>query len=1021
MSELLSATARHAQAGAQRHEQLRAQLRALGAPGLESTPCLVRSNEAAWFVECGSVDVFLVAAGEDEAVGARDYLFSAVAGQLLLFPPLPARDAHLLAAVPGPGTRYRVLPRACLPAVLVDPACAESAGALLDGLAAGIGAVLRAPAPPGCLALEAGTHRAKDAGEDGDGKDGKGGKGDTAPPLALAAQAPGLWVELAQGEAAFGIGAPLCAGLPLPLPAQAWVSLAPGAVLHACSGAELAARAGIGALLDGVEALFLLAFETALRRRRQGEAEELDRLQRKSEIGTRVMSEALGGLAAVFRARDAGLGARAGEDRVLAACRLIGAAQGIVFKAPPPAAAGAGRRDLVRDIALASGVRTRRVVLKGQWWLHDSGPLLAWTEDGKEALALLPRRGGGYDAVDPVAPDAAQDGAGPARRRVDGALAETLAPFGASFYASLPARRLALRDILHFVLRGVKGDLATVAGIGCAGALLAMAVPLASAHLFDSVFPGADYNGMLQVVAMLFVASLATLLFDATRALAMLRIEGRASSDLQAAVWDRVLGLPVPFFRDYSAGDLALRINGINEIRQALSGTVVSTLISSLFSALNVFLLFHYSLRLAMVALGLVLVAVVFNLVLGALSVRVMRQSAEAGGKVAGMVLEYLSGIAKLRITGAESRAFANWAGGFAAQKRLAMRAGSLANLSAMFGAAFPVVASAAIFAAVGAMLAVDQAQGQAQHSAARLSTGDFIAFSAAWTVFLGAALALVRTGIDLLGIAALYERTRPILETEPEADPARPHPGALLGAIELSNVGFSYAPGAPPVLDDVSLSIKPGEFVALVGSSGSGKSTLLRLMLGFEQPTHGGVYYDGHHLDEIDVGAVRRQLGVVLQGGRLMSGDIFSNIVGSTSLGLDAAWEAAAACGLDHDIKAMPMGMHSLVSDGGGTLSGGQRQRLLIARAIVNKPRIVFFDEATSALDNASQATVSASMEQLRATRVVIAHRLSTIINADRIFVLDKGRIVQSGTYRQLMDQEGLFADLAQRQMVQE
>lgn len=957
----------------------------LGAPGADRALTLVRSNEGAWFVERGSVDVFLVAAGADEAAGARDYLFSVGAGQLLAFPPLAADGAHVLAVVPAPDTLYHVMTRSRLLAVLEESPYAASAGALLEELVVNIGGALRAQAPPGCATLTSGLSRSESEGG-----------------LVLAAETPGWWVELAQGAATLAGEASLQPGRPLPLPLHAALSLAPDSAISACGGSELAARAGVGALLDGAESLFLVAFEAAIRRRQRSEAEELNRLQRKSEIGTRMMSEALGNLAAVFRAGDAGAGVRDGEDRVLAACRLIGAAQGIAFKAPPPATAQAPRRDLVMEIALASGVRTRRVVLKGQWWLHDNGPILAWIDAGKEALALLPRRAGGYEAVDPVSG---------ARTRVDTALAETLAPFGATFYASLPVTKLALRDVLRFVLRGVKSDLATVAAIGCASALLAMAIPLASAHLFDSVFPAADYRQMAQVVAILFIASLVTLLFEATRALAMLRIEGRASSDLQAAVWDRVLKLPVPFFRDYSAGDLATRINGINEIRQALSGTVVSTLISSLFSVLNVFLLFYYSTRLALVALGLVAVAVAFNVVLGAMSVRVMRQSAEAGGKVAGIVLEYLSGIAKLRITGAESRAFANWAAGFAAQKRLAMRAGSLANLSSMFGAAFPVIASAAIFAAIGGLLGQDEST--------RLTTGDFIAFNAAWTVFLAGALALVKTGIDMLGIAALYERTRPILETAPEVDPAKPHPGTLLGAIELSNIGFSYAPGAPPVLDDVSLSIKAGEFVALVGSSGSGKSTLLRLMLGFEKPTHGGVYYDSHNLDEVDVGAVRRQLGVVLQGGRLMSGDIFTNIVGSTSLGLNDAWEAAAACGLDQDIKAMPMGMHSLVSDGGGTLSGGQRQRLLIARAIVNKPRIIFFDEATSALDNASQATVSASMEKLRATRVVIAHRLSTIINADRIFVLDKGRIVQCGTYRQLIDQEGLFADLAKRQMV--
>ena len=947
---------------------------------------LVRSNEAAWFVEQGSVDVFLVSAGGDEPAGARDYLFSVKAGQLLAFPPIAPHATEVLAVVPAPATRYHVMTRARLLAALADSPYAATAGALLEELVANIGASLREGTPPGSAMLLAGDQASG------------------AEPLVLAAETPGLWVELTAGSADFAGDAALQSHQPLPLPLHGWLRLAPESSVTSCSGRELAARAGVEALLDGAERLFLLAFETAVRQRERNEADELNRLQRKSEIGTRIMSEALGGLAAVFGERDAAVGAREGEDRTLAACRIIGAVQGIEFKAPPAAVAGAARRDLVRDIALASSVRTRRVVLKGQWWRHDNGPILAWSEADKSALALLPRRGGGYEAVDPLSGE---------RTPADTALAETLAPFGATFYASLPARKLALADILRFVLRGVKSDVATVAAIGCASALLAMAIPLASAHLFDSVFPAADYGQMTQVVAILFVASLVTLLFEATRALAMLRIEGRASSDLQAAVWDRVLALPVPFFRDYSAGDLATRINGINEIRQALSGTVISTLVSSVFSVLNVFLLFYYSTRLALLALGLVTVAVAFNLVLGMLSVRVMRESAEAGGKVAGMVLEYLSGIGKLRITGAESRAFANWAAGFSAQKRLAMRAGTLANLSSMFSAAFPVVASAAIFAAIGSMLAQD-----AKDANLRMSTGDFIAFGAAWTVFLGAALALVRTGIDMLGIAALYERTRPILETVPEVDPAKPHPGTLQGAIELSNIGFSYGPGTPPVLDDVSLSIKPGEFVALVGSSGSGKSTLLRLMLGFEKPTQGGVYYDSHNLAEVDIGAVRRQLGVVLQGGRLMSGDIFTNIVGSTSLGLNDAWAAAVACGLDNDINAMPMGMHSLVSDGGGTLSGGQRQRLLIARAIVNKPRILFFDEATSALDNASQATVSTSMDKLRATRVVIAHRLSTIINADRIFVLDKGRIVQCGTYQQLIAQEGLFADLAKRQI---
>jgi ATP-binding cassette subfamily C protein len=779
------------------------------------------------------------------------------------------------------------------------------------------------------------------------------------------------------------------------------VTLGAGSVLSSCASAELAARAGVVTLLEGVERLFLVLFDAAIRQKRRDEADELNRLQAKSVIGSRLMSDALTGLASLFGASSNAIGG-AGGDRVLATCRILGEVQGIQFKAPPAPAKSSARRDLVKEIAQASSVRMRRVVLKGEWWMRDNGPLLVRESATQDAFALLPLRSGGYESVDPT---------NGARRMVGQEFADSLAPIAMMFYASLPAKRLGLPDIVRFLARGRGRDIATVAGIALGSALLGMAIPLASGHLFDSVFPAADYNQMVQLVVVLFIAGLVTLLFEATRALAMLRIEGKASTDLQAAVWDRVLGLPVPFFRDYSAGDLATRINGINEIRQALSGTMITTLISSMFSLLNVFLLFYYSARLAIVALGLVLVAVMANLALGYFRTRLTSAGSEQAGKVAGLVLEYLSGIAKLRITGSEARAFANWAAAFAVQKRFAVRVGGLSVASGVFSAAFPVASSAVIFACLAMTLG-------GSGEASGLSTGDFIAFNAAWTVFLGSALALVHTGIELQSIRATYERTRPILETAPEVDPAKPHPGSLVGAIELSNISFAYAPDAPPVLDDVSLSIRPGEFVALVGSSGSGKSTLLRLMLGFEKPTSGGVYYDGHNLDEVDIGAVRRQLGVVLQGGRLMSGDIYTNIVGSTNLTVADAWEAATACGLDQDIKAMPMGMHSLVSDGGGTLSGGQRQRLLIARAIVNKPRIIYFDEATSALDNQSQATVSASMEKLRATRVVIAHRLSTIMNADRIFVLDRGKIVQAGTYDELIARGGLFAELAKRQM---
>jgi ATP-binding cassette subfamily C protein len=292
------------------------------------------------------------------------------------------------------------------------------------------------------------------------------------------------------------------------------------------------------------------------------------------------------------------------------------------------------------------------------------------------------------------------------------------------------------------------------------------------------------------------------------------------------------------------------------------------------------------------------------------------------------------------------------------------------------------------------------------------------VAFYAAFGSFVLAAQALAEASLGLLAIVPFYERLAPILTALPESDEGRGHPGRLRGGLSVSHVRFRYHADAPWVLDDVSFDVQPGEFVALVGASGSGKSTLLRLLLGFERPGSGAVRYDGQDLSALDARAVRRQIGVVLQESRLLPTDIFRNIVGNSSRTPQDAWEAAEMAGLGEDVRQMPMGLHTVVSEGGGTFSGGQRQRLLIARAIVNRPRLIFLDEATSALDNKTQAVVTQSMDRLDATRIVIAHRLSTVVNADRIIYLEGGQVREEGTYQELLAKGGLFAQLARRQM---
>ncbi len=502
------------------------------------------------------------------------------------------------------------------------------------------------------------------------------------------------------------------------------------------------------------------------------------------------------------------------------------------------------------------------------------------------------------------------------------------------------------------------------------------------------------------------MAALSGSIFQLTRSIAVLRLGGKADGRVQAAVWDRLLSLPVTFFRRYTVGDLANRSLGVNAIREMLTGNVLTLLLGAVFSVFSFALLFYYSWRLALIATALVLLLSGVTAGLVYLQIRHQRALLDLQGKIASLLFGLINGIAKLRVAGAEARAYARWAERFAEQRRRTLAAQRAANVQAAYNAVYGVLTSLIIFAVVG------------YASTETMPIGEFLAFSAAFGQFLAATLSLVSAFSSVLTMVPIYERLSPILTTVPEVDESKAEPGDLAGEIEFSHVSFRYQGDGPLILDDVSFRAGPGEFIALVGPSGAGKSTCLRLILGFEKPTSGSIYFDGQDLAGLAVQSVRRQIGVVLQTGRPMAGSIFSNITGSSNLGIDDAWEAARAAGLEEDIKAMPMGMHTVISEGAETFSGGQKQRILIARAIVNRPRIILFDEATSALDNRTQEIVSRSLERLKATRIVIAHRLSTIQNADRIYVVDGGRVVEEGSYQDLLHRNGPFARLAERQI---
>ncbi|MBM3811093.1 MAG: NHLP bacteriocin export ABC transporter permease/ATPase subunit [Acidimicrobiia bacterium] len=727
----------------------------------------------------------------------------------------------------------------------------------------------------------------------------------------------------------------------------------------------------------------------------QEEVERERRLRAKAEMERRSFDQSLRSLASPLHKEAGQTVAAALSDALYAAMQRVAEAQGITLKRPSGQAL-----DPVAAIARASGIRYRRTVLRGAWWKQDNGPLLAFAEAGNRPLALVPQSGNRYQALDPSSGSA---------EPVDAKLAPTLSGVAYCFYRPFPQKSLSAMDVFRFGLEAARGDLAAILIAGMLSGMIAMATPIATGELFDSVIPGAERGLLLPIGGFLLLVALSTALFTVTRNLAFLRMEGKMDARVQAAVWDRLLALPVPFFRDYSSGDLASRSMAVSEIRRTLTGSALSSLVSGVFSVFSFGLLFYYGPQLVPVAIVAVVIAIATTVAASRLRMRVVRELAEVDGKLSGVVFELISGVAKFRLSGAESRAFAAWSKDYSHYKRLAFQAGAITNRFAVFDTIFPTATTAAIF--------YFAARAMAQPGADAMTTGQFLAFNAAFGQFLGAALALSGTVLQVVNIVPTYERAKPILETLPEVPGGAGDPGVLSGAVEVQHVAFRYAPPAPLVLHDISLRIEPGEFVAFVGESGCGKSTLMRLLLGFEKPESGAIYFDRHNLAGLDLQAVRRQMGVVLQNSRLITGDIFSNIVGSSNLTIEDAWEAARMAGLDEDLKTMPMGMHTVIAETAG-LSGGQRQRLLIARAIVHRPRILIFDEATSALDNRTQEIVSRSLESLQATRIVIAHRLSTILNADRIFVLEGGRIAESGTYSELMAAGGAFAALARRQI---
>lgn len=727
-------------------------------------------------------------------------------------------------------------------------------------------------------------------------------------------------------------------------------------------------------------------------------ADEIERMVNKLLDAEDVIKVAARKLSSVLTGGRSDIAAGGGNS-LIRAIRIVARAAGIAAIDHPSSETLPSMELRVQSIARASRCRARQVELEGAWWKGDNGPLLGFDRETIAPAALIRRRKG-YVLHDPEKQT---------QRIVDAEVAATLSPLGYTFYRPFPNKPIDWRELVKFASRGMGGDVLWLLVMGVAIGLMGVLTPLATQAIFDHVIPGAERVQLAQLTMGLLAASFSVALFTLVQGYAFLRLEIRAAREVQSAVMDRLLKLPAPFFRKFSVGDLATRVMAVDAIREVISGIGIVAFLGVLSASFNFLILFHHGWQLGVLAAVLTAIAIGTATILNFWALRYTREVENLEGKISGMVNQFIAGISKLRIAGAEGHAFAVWADSFSEKKRFKVRARLIQNWLTIFNTVFAPLATLAIFVLVAVVLT----------GGSGISTGAFLAFSAAFGSFTAAAIALSNTTMNLAVAIPLYERAKPILIEPTETMQAKAAPGELTGNIDVQHVTFRYQADGPAVLQDVSVRARPGEFIAIVGASGSGKSTLLRLLLGFERPENGAIYLDGQSLESLDLTEVRRQIGVVLQSSRLLPGDIYTNIASNSGANQEQAWEAAELAGIASDIRAMPMGMQTVITEGGGGFSGGQRQRLMIARALVGKPRLLFFDEATSALDNETQAQVSESLDQLRAARVVIAHRLSTIEKADRIYVMHAGKVVEEGTYEELMNRNGVFKKLARRQIV--
>ena len=644
------------------------------------------------------------------------------------------------------------------------------------------------------------------------------------------------------------------------------------------------------------------------------------------------------------------------------------------------------------------GLMRREIELKEHWWRDSFGPILAYRKEDDLPVALIPGPVSGYRYTDPETGK---------HRKVSSRTAEQFSERALCFYRPLPMRSIGIPDLLLYLKRCITmSDILMVLAASLAVPMVGLLIPRITKALTGPVLRSGNTAALVGIAICILCISISSQLLSSTNELLMNRLAVKTSMGVESAMMIRILSLPSGFFREYPAGELKSRAMSVNQLCDLLLGMVMTASLTSISSLLYVTQIFRYAPALVVPSLVIILVTVVSSIVTVLIQVNLNRRRLDLNAKESGMSYSLITGVSKIKLSGAEKRVFARWLDLYAQGAELTYNPPLLIKLSNVITTAISLISNIVLYG-MAVKSGVDQSS--------------YFAFTAAYGAAMGAFLSVSNIAVRAAEIRPILEMAEPFLKAQPEQAGGKEIVTSISGAVEMDHVYFRYSEETPYVLNDISLKIRPGEYVAIVGKTGCGKSTLMRLLLGFEKPEKGSVYYDGKNIETLDPVSLRRKIGTVMQSGGLFQGDIYSNIVISApELTLDDAWEAAEKAGIADDIRAMPMGMHTLISEGQGGISGGQRQRIMIARAIAPKPKLLLFDEATSALDNRTQKQVCDALDSMGCTRIVIAHRLSTIRTCDRILVLDGGRITEEGTYEELMKKNGFFAELVKRQKVQ-